>query len=166
MSCAAVARWSTVRRRSPRPRSRAHRPVWAHNLRTHEITTLTGPGRGTPEARDRFFRCWFTHHYADVPEELIEHVVASARHFEAREVRVISGFRHPKYNLSLRKKGRQVAAKSQHVEGKAIDFFLPGIATRALYDHLLQTHTGGVGYYPVSEFVHIDLGAKRTWRGT
>ena len=93
-------------------------------------------------------------------------MLAAAEHFGAREIDIISGFRHPKYNLMLRKKGREVAAKSQHTEAKAIDFFLPGVATRELYDWLLATHDGGVGFYPVSEFVHVDLGRKRTWNGT
>lgn len=153
--------------RPARARQRADRPVWAHNLRTHEIRALTGPaGADTAKERSEFFRCWFTLKGGPISAELVARVIAAAEHFEVREVRVISGFRHPKYNLSLRKKGREVAERSQHTEAKAIDFFLPGVDTRALYDWLLDTHDGGVGFYPVSEFVHVDLGRKRTWKGT
>jgi hypothetical protein len=149
----------------------ADRPIWAHNLRTHEIRALTGPagildGDAGQADRSAFFRCWFTGSGGPVPAELLARIVAAARHFGVREVRIISGFRHPKYNLSLRKKGREVAASSEHTEAKAIDFFLPGVGTRTLYDWLLANHAGGVGFYPVSEFVHIDLGRKRTWKGT
>ena len=41
---------------------------------------------------------------------------------------------------------------------------LPGVETRALYDYLLEAHDGGVGFYPISAFVHIDIGRKRTWK--
>ncbi len=152
---------------SPPVGHRAARPIWAHNLRTHEIAVLDGPGAlqpGDPQAS--FFRCWFTQETGDIPQGLIAAVLAAARHFETREIQVISGFRHPKYNLMLRKKGRQVAARSQHTRAKAIDFLLPEVATETLYRWLLQHHRGGVGFYPVSQFVHVDLGRKRTWRGT
>jgi uncharacterized protein YcbK (DUF882 family) len=92
--------------------------------------------------------------------------VTTAKHFETRELKIVSGFRHPKYNLLLRKKGREVAKTSQHTEAKAIDFFLPEVDVRKVYDYLLETHQGGVGFYPVSEFVHVDFGRKRTWKGT
>jgi uncharacterized protein YcbK (DUF882 family) len=150
---------------------RADRPIWAHNLRTHEIRALTGPaGIATGDTgqadRSAFFRCWFTDESGPIPAGLLAQIIAAARHFEVREVRIISGFRHPKYNLSLVKKGREVARTSQHTVANAIDFFLPGVATRALYDWLLTQHDGGVGFYPHSEFVHIDFGRKRTWSGT
>lgn len=146
---------------------RAARPIWAHNLRTHEIRALDGPAGIDEQAeRSQFFRCWFTAKEGPVPAGLIEAILASARHFEVREVRIVSGFRAPKYNLLLRKKGREVAESSEHSEGLAIDFFLPGVGTRVLYEWLLARHPGGVGFYPVSEFVHVDLGRKRTWRGT
>lgn len=150
------------RRRPPR---RATRVVYAHNLRTHEIMPLTGPGID-PEDHDRFFRCWFTGEHGDVPAPVVQVVLDAAEHFDVRAVHVISGFRHPKYNLLLRKKGRQVARKSKHTEARAIDFFLPGVPIRALYDWLLANHDGGVGFYGVSEFVHVDDGRKRTWNGT
>ncbi|KIG13212.1 exported protein [Enhygromyxa salina] len=150
---------------------RADQPVWANNLRTHEIRALTGPSgiaedqRGEAD-RSAFFRCWFTHGQGPIPAALVARIVATAAHFDVREVRIISGYRAPKYNLLLAKKGHEVANNSQHTEANAIDFFLPGVETRALYDWLLGVHPGGVGFYPVSEFVHIDLGRKRTWRGT
>ena len=162
----------TVREGPPaRAGQAADPPIWAHNLRTHEIRALTGPagieaGPAGQAARGEFFRCWFTLGHGPIPSELLAQVIASATHFGVREIDIISGFRHPKYNLMLRKKGREVASKSQHTQGQAIDFFLPGVAIRALYDWLLANHDGGVGFYSLSEFVHVDLGRKRTWNGT
>ncbi len=119
------------------------------------------------EARDRFLRCWFTEEPpGDIPPELVERVLAAAHTFESRRVRIISGFRHPKYNTMLRKKGREVAKKSQHTLGHAIHFNLAGVGTKQLYPWLLRTHQGGVGVYRSSGFVHIDTGRKRTWSGT
>ncbi|MFV8756633.1 YcbK family protein [Nannocystaceae bacterium ST9] len=158
---------SEARRRPLRAGDLAQRPIWAHNLRTHEIRTLDGPAALTEQSeRSEFFRCWFTDQQGPIPALLIDRILAGARHFEVREVRIISGFRAPKYNLMLVKKGREVAKQSEHTEGMAIDFFLPGIPTRTLYDWMLVQHDGGVGFYPVSEFVHIDTGRKRTWKGT
>jgi hypothetical protein len=159
------------RGRPARPGQRAETPIWAHNLRTHEIQALTGPS-GMPDGdagqadRSDFFRCWFTHGRGPIPAVLVSRIVEAAQHFEVREVHIISGFRHPKYNLLLRKKGREVASGSEHTAGQAIDFLLVGVETRSLYDWLLAHHDGGVGFYPVSEFVHVDTGRKRTWKGT
>lgn len=151
--------------RRKRARRRALEVIYGRNLRTHEIMPLSLPGL-RPEAFDSFLRCWFTDEHSDVPDELVATLLAAAEHFEVREVQVISGFRHPKYNLLLRKKGHEVARDSKHTRALAIDFLLPGVSTRALYRYLLANHDGGVGYYPKSEFVHIDTGPKRTWRGT
>ena len=160
--------------RPARAGQRAEAPIWAHNLRTHEIQALTGPSGMADTAdtdaaqadRSDFFRCWFTHERGPIPAVLVQRIVEAARHFEVREVHVISGFRHPKYNLSLRKKGREVASGSEHTAGQAIDFMLVGVETRPLYEWLLANHDGGVGFYPISEFVHVDTGRKRTWKGT
>jgi uncharacterized protein YcbK (DUF882 family) len=162
----------SARTASPaRAGQQADRPVWANNLRTNEIRALTGPagvadGEAGQAARSAFFRCWFTHGQGPIPPELVARIITAATHFNVREVRIISGYRAPKYNLLLAKKGHEVANNSQHTDANAIDFFFPGVETRVLYDWLLKVHPGGVGFYPVSEFVHIDLGRKRTWRGT
>lgn len=146
-------------------------PVFARNLHTHEVMPLvrTEPNGSThllDEDRYRsFFRCWFTHHEQVVPSELVARVVEAASVFDVRRVHVVSGFRAPKYNLMLRKKGHEVAQKSQHTLGHAIDFALVGVQTHSLYRWLLRHHDGGVGFYPYSAFVHVDLGPKRTWRG-
>lgn len=153
------------RGRPARRGARAQAVVFARNLHTHEIMPLEGPGIG-PDAYVRFFRCWFTGATTDLAPELVARVVETANEFGAQQVHIISAFRHPKYNLWLRKKGREVASRSQHTVGQAIDFALPGVPVLRIYRHLLSVHPGGVGLYPVSAFVHVDLGRKRTWRGT
>ena len=140
--------------------------VYARNLHTLEVMPLEGPGL-TGDARDRFLRCWFTEESPEaIPPVLVERILAAAHTFDSRHVRIISGFRHPKYNTMLRKKGREVAKTSQHTLGHAVDFNLAGVGIADLYPWLLRTHQGGVGVYRHSGFVHIDTGRKRTWKGT
>ncbi len=76
---------------------------------------------------------------------------------------VISGYRSPQTNASLRSKSKGVAKKSFHLKGKAIDIRLSDVPTRELRDAAISLKAGGVGYYAQSDFVHIDTGRVRTW---
>jgi len=76
---------------------------------------------------------------------------------------VISGYRSPKTNKKLRKKSTGVATRSLHIQGKAIDIRIPGFKTRRLRDVARHLEAGGVGYYPKSDFVHVDVGRVRYW---
>jgi uncharacterized protein YcbK (DUF882 family) len=76
---------------------------------------------------------------------------------------IISGYRSPETNAMLRKQGRGVARRSQHLEGKAVDVRLRGVNTARLRDAAIKLQLGGVGYYRESDFVHIDSGRIRTW---
>lgn len=150
--------------RAPLKAGDAAEPVlYARHLHTLEVMPLRGQD---PALLRRFFRCRFTDEPADHPGELIAGVIAAADHFARREIQVISGFRHPKFNLMLTKKGREAARDSQHTKSQAIDFTLPGIDANKLYKYALKQWKGGVGYYPVSQFVHLDTGKRRTWKGT
>ena len=79
------------------------------------------------------------------------------------EVIVISGYRSPATNASLRNGSSRVAKKSMDMDGKAIDFRLDGVKLSTVRDAALSLKAGGVGYYPGSNFVHIDTGAVRSW---
>ncbi len=82
------------------------------------------------------------------------------------EVQIISGYRSPATNESLRAHGHKgVARKSLHMQGRAIDIRLSGIDIAKVHKAALQMKAGGVGYYPGSRFVHIDTGAVRSWHG-
>jgi uncharacterized protein YcbK (DUF882 family) len=76
---------------------------------------------------------------------------------------VISGYRSPATNKSLRKDNRGVASRSMHMLGKAIDIRIPGFSTRQLRNVARKLKGGGVGYYPKSDFVHVDTGRVRYW---
>lgn len=140
--------------------------VLVRNLWTEERMPWTGPVVLDRAALGSFLRCHATERPGEHPRELVERVLATAAKFDARRVDIVSGYRNAKYNLGLAKKGREVSRDSQHTRSQAIDFTLPGVDTGLVYRHLLKVHRGGVGYYPVSSFVHVDTGKKRTWRGT
>jgi uncharacterized protein YcbK (DUF882 family) len=77
---------------------------------------------------------------------------------------VISGYRSPHTNETLRTtRGGGVAKRSLHMDGKAIDVRLPGVALSDLRDAALSLKAGGVGYYARENFVHIDTGRVRSW---
>lgn len=79
------------------------------------------------------------------------------------EVHIISGYRSPKTNKKLRRNSKGVAAGSLHMQGKALDFRLPGTDTAVLRDKALAMRRGGVGYYKKSDFIQIDTGRVRRW---
>jgi uncharacterized protein YcbK (DUF882 family) len=78
---------------------------------------------------------------------------------------IVCGYRTPWSNNFLRTRATVtgVAKNSQHVQAKAIDIRVPGVPTSKLRDVALSLHGGGVGYYPVSQFVHVDVGPVRQW---
>jgi uncharacterized protein YcbK (DUF882 family) len=76
---------------------------------------------------------------------------------------VISGYRSPETNAMLREESSGVAANSLHVQGMAIDVRLPGRSLRSLHAAAVRLEQGGVGYYPRSDFVHLDVGRVRYW---
>jgi uncharacterized protein YcbK (DUF882 family) len=79
------------------------------------------------------------------------------------EIDVICGYRTPWSNEFLRTHGNGVARHSLHMRAMAIDIRVPGIPTAQLRDAALALHRGGVGYYPKSDFVHVDVGPIRRW---
>jgi uncharacterized protein YcbK (DUF882 family) len=78
---------------------------------------------------------------------------------------IVCGYRTPWSNHFLRTRAARtgVAEHSQHMEARAIDIRVPGVSTLKLRNAALSLHDGGVGYYPVSQFVHVDVGPVREW---
>ncbi len=76
---------------------------------------------------------------------------------------VICGYRSPQTNAALRQKSTGVASHSFHITGQAVDIRLPGVPLASLHRAALELKAGGVGYYPQSDFVHVDVGPVRTW---
>ncbi|HLL25010.1 MAG TPA: DUF882 domain-containing protein, partial [Kofleriaceae bacterium] len=136
-----------------------------YNTWTHEWLAVD-PAAPPPAATlDRFLRDHYTNEPTEMEPKLFRVLVGAAAHFERDTVRVVSAFRHPKYNLILRKKGHQVARDSQHTHGNAVDFYLPRVTTQQLHAWAKAQRIGGVGVYLGSGFVHMDTGKIRFWSG-
>lgn len=130
-----------------------------------------------------------TTYWADgshIPEALadINHILRDFRTAEARPIdprlldllhrvqeslgtdepyHIISGYRSPATNTKLANKSGGVARRSLHLAGQAIDVCLPGRPLRKLHKAAVAQKSGGVGYYPRSNFVHLDVGRVRYW---
>ena len=80
-------------------------------------------------------------------------------------IHVVSAYRSPATNGALRSRSKGVAKNSQHMLGKAMDFYIPGVKLATLRRLAMQMQVGGVGYYPTSgsPFVHLDVGGVRAW---
>tara|TARA_A200000113_G_scaffold169547_1_gene154414 strand:- start:328 stop:891 length:564 start_codon:yes stop_codon:yes gene_type:complete len=78
-------------------------------------------------------------------------------------IEILSGYRSPKTNARLRKVSSGVAKNSFHMYGQALDMRMPGYRTSNIRKHAVSLKAGGVGYYPKSNFVHVDSGNFRTW---
>ncbi|MHB1021637.1 MAG: DUF882 domain-containing protein [Acidobacteriaceae bacterium] len=79
------------------------------------------------------------------------------------EIDIVCGYRTPWSNNYLRSHSTGVAKHSQHMLAKAIDIRIPGISSERVREVALSLHRGGVGYYPTSNFVHVDVGSVRQW---
>lgn len=76
---------------------------------------------------------------------------------------IVSGYRSPRTNAMLRGASQGVASRSLHLQGKALDLRLSGVAAGQLRDLAVALRGGGVGFYPASDFVHVDTGRVRRW---
>lgn len=112
-----------------------------------------------------FFRCHFTGEPTEMDPRLLGVLVGAAVHFESPRVNVVSGFRAPKYNLVLQKKGREVSRESQHTMGRAVDFRIPGVPIERVHRWVRSLRLGGVGFYTHSKFIHADTWKVRYWTG-
>lgn len=111
---------------------------------------------------------------------LRDHVTGDVRHFDPRlydilsdltasvghpggEIEIVCGYRSASTNAALREHTTGVAKNSLHIQAEAIDLRMPGIDTLRLRRAALALHRGGVGYYPHSDFIHVDTGRVRQW---
>ncbi len=116
-------------------------------------------------ALDHFLRDHRTgdiHHYDPRLFDLLSDLTASAGVPDV-EINVICGYRSPWSNEYLRTHTPGVSKNSLHMQAEAIDIRLPGVKTLELRKKALLLARGGVGYYPASDFVHVDVGRVRQW---
>lgn len=117
---------------------------------------------------NNFLRDWRRNEPTNMDPRLLDIVWEAYRQSGSRAyINVVSAYRSPATNSMLRGRSRGVAKKSQHMLGKAMDFYLPDVKLKNLRNIGLKMQAGGVGYYPRSgsPFVHFDVGRVRHWPG-
>jgi len=115
---------------------------------------------------NNILRDWRRNEPTRMDPRLLDLVWEVYRAVGARDyIHVVSAYRSPATNSMLRKRSKGVAQKSQHMLGKAMDFFIPGVSLKKLRETGMKMQVGGVGYYPRSgsPFVHMDVGNVRHW---
>jgi uncharacterized protein YcbK (DUF882 family) len=124
-------------------------------------------GRYQPDALkkiDYLLRDYRTGEIKPIRKELLNLMYSISRTLD-RPVQfdIISGYRSPETNAMLRRRSKNVAKNSLHIKGEAVDIRIPGYSTRWLRNVCMKLKAGGVGYYPESDFVHVDIGPVRYW---
>ena len=112
---------------------------------------------------NQLLRDFRTGEVAAIDPRLLDLLHATARVCERDRFEIISGYRSPVTNATLAEKSGGVARNSLHMEGRAIDVRMSGLDTWHLRNAGVALELVGVGYYPESNFVHLDTGRFRTW---
>jgi uncharacterized protein YcbK (DUF882 family) len=147
------------------------RTISLHHIHTDEELTVTYKvnGRYDDEALrkiDNLLRDWRESKEIRMDPHLIDLLWEVHHEVGAKEaIWIVCGFRSPETNAMLRRRSSGVAQFSQHMLGKAIDFYIPGVSLEQLREAGLRAQRGGVGFYPTSgsPFVHMDTGSVRHW---
>jgi uncharacterized protein YcbK (DUF882 family) len=147
------------------------RSLKLHHLHTGEKVNVTYYGGGwyNPDALhdlSHFLRDFRTNEVVQVDRDLFDLLHSLNQRLETSEpFEIVSGYRSPATNAMLARTTRGVAAHSLHTVGMAVDVRVPGRRMQHVYAAARNLQLGGVGYYPRSEFVHLDVGRVRTWDG-
>jgi uncharacterized protein YcbK (DUF882 family) len=149
------------------------RSLKLYHLHTHEKAEIVYKknGRYLPEGLKKInyiLRDWRRNETVKMDPRLLDLVWEAYRESgSSAYIQIICGYRAPATNSMLRSRSKGVAEKSQHMLGKAMDFYIPGVPLKKLRNIGLRMQGGGVGYYPSSgsPFVHMDVGNVRHWPG-
>jgi uncharacterized protein YcbK (DUF882 family) len=147
------------------------RTITLHHVHTEEDLTITYKVNGVYDEEalkkiDYELRDWRREETIHMDPRLIDLVWEVRRDVGSSEpIYVVCGYRSPQTNSMLRARSSGVAKFSQHMLGKAMDFYIPGVPLEQLRAVGLYLQRGGVGFYPTSgsPFVHLDTGNVRHW---
>lgn len=160
------------RRHAKAVQSASVRRTFVHNLHTGETLNAVyyEAGRYVPAALAaamRVLRDWRSGEEHVMDPRLFDLLHNLGSHLGVtRPFQILSGYRSKTTNALMHERSPQVASKSQHVLGKALDICMEGVDLARLHRAALSLRVGGVGFYPQSGFVHVDVGPVRQWVGT
>lgn len=146
------------------------RRLCLYNLHTKEDINIVfwKDGEYLADALDQLnyiFRDHYNGAIRTIDPKLFDFLFAIQQKIQCTEpFHLISGYRTKKTNERLRKHNRNVSRRSLHISGKAADIRLPEHRLKILRRAAYQLKEGGVGYYPKSNFIHVDVGKVRFWR--
>jgi len=113
---------------------------------------------------DRLLRDWRTDEIVEIDPQVLDIAYVLQQQLDLRgPLEVLSGYRSPETNAMLRRRSPAVARNSLHMYGMAVDLRFPGVPLERAHQAALALQAGGVGYYPGSDFIHLDSGPVRSW---
>ncbi|MES2601226.1 MAG: DUF882 domain-containing protein [Pseudomonadota bacterium] len=142
-----------------------------HHTHSDEDLTVTFKRNGRYDEAalkklNHFLRDWRSQDSTTMDRRLFDIVWEVYRDVDGKQpIQIISAYRSPATNSMLRRRSSGVARHSQHMQGHALDFFIPGVPLEQIRFAGLRLQRGGVGFYPTSgsPFVHLDVGSIRHW---
>lgn len=152
-----------------KPNAPLERSLGFYNTHTDETlrTVYWAQGKYQPEGLREINRILRDHRSGDIcsmDKRLLDLLyLLHAKTGRKEGFHIISGYRSPATNAMLRSRSGGVAQHSYHMQGKAVDIRLPGCDLNKLRRAALALKAGGVGYYPASNFIHVDVGPVRRW---
>lgn len=169
LGIAAIACSATTPALAAMPRAEGSRTLSFHNLHTDERLRVTYWKDGTYSrpAMTRINYILRDHRSGEIYPmnlRLMDLLHDLQGHLKNdNTVEIISGYRSPRTNAWLASVSEGVAPHSYHPRGMAMDIRLPGTSLAHLHAAAISMRRGGVGYYPASDFVHVDVGPVRRW---
>ena len=147
------------------------RTLTFHHTHSDEDLTVTFKRNGRYDEAalkklNHLLRDWRSQDETTMDRRLFDIVWEVYRDVDGKQpIQIISAYRSPATNAMLRRRSSGVARHSQHMQGHAMDFFIPGVALEQIRFAGLRLQRGGVGFYPTSgsPFVHLDVGSIRHW---
>lgn len=147
------------------------RTLWLHHTHTGQTAKFTFKRNGVYDQAvlrqmNAFLADWRTKDQIKMDPALFDLLWEVYQEVGASQpYNIVSSYRAPKTNAMLRAKSSGVAENSQHMKGKAMDVFIPGVNLSKLRETAMRHQVGGVGFYPTSgsPFVHMDTGNVRAW---
>lgn len=146
------------------------RRLYLHHTHTNESLEIiyrreNGFLKSSLRKLNHFLRDYRTDQIRPMDPRLFDMLYEVQRYSHNRDgvFEIISGYRSPETNRLLRRRSKGVARHSLHMTGRALDIRLRGTSTAKVRSFAVGMRRGGVGYYPSSDFVHIDTGDIRYW---